>query len=261
MSHMSINAAWNETAAFLRSDGRLVFPVAFLLTALPGAVLSALLPTPTSAAPAVPEVSPALWILFLPMIAVTIVGTLAIAYLALRPGVSVGEAIRRGGRRLGTMLLASLLLGLALFLLSVPLIGLAAVAGAGPGIVVLAVLLLVAAGIYITARLLLLYPVVAVEDKGPVQSLRRSWDLTAPVAWKLVGFLLLAFVLLLVVTMLVAAIGGLLGLVLFGQGAIANFINLLFSAILQTAIISLFIPLTARLYAQATGDQVAKVFS
>src|SRR3546814_4189589 len=44
MNGLSIGAAWEETLAFVKREGTLLFPVALLFLALPGVVLQLLLP-------------------------------------------------------------------------------------------------------------------------------------------------------------------------------------------------------------------------
>src|SRR3546814_2457647 len=44
MNRLSIGAAWEETLAFVKREGTLLFPVALLFLALPGVVLQLLLP-------------------------------------------------------------------------------------------------------------------------------------------------------------------------------------------------------------------------
>ena len=53
MTGLSITAAWNETAAFMGREGKLVLPVGFMLIALPGAIVQAA--TPAAQPNALPE--------------------------------------------------------------------------------------------------------------------------------------------------------------------------------------------------------------
>src|SRR5262245_35479401 len=97
MAQLSITTAWNETVEFVKREGRLIFPLAFMFVALPSALLEVLAPAPPLPGQ-LPE--PGAWALLLPVILVTsLIGNLAISYLALRPNTSVGEAISRGARR------------------------------------------------------------------------------------------------------------------------------------------------------------------
>src|SRR5688572_25228939 len=106
MARLSITTAWNESAEFVRREARLLFPVAFLLVSLPGLVLQLAMPAvePGQATP------PGPWLALLPVaLSLGLIGTLAISFLALRPGASVGEALQRGLRRFLFLLGASLL--------------------------------------------------------------------------------------------------------------------------------------------------------
>ena len=44
MANLSITTAWNETASFVQREARLLFPIAFLLIALPGGLFQMMLP-------------------------------------------------------------------------------------------------------------------------------------------------------------------------------------------------------------------------
>src|SRR5690606_23256204 len=103
--------AWNEAAAFVAREARLLFPLSFMLIALPVAAMSAFTPTPTAEG----ELPGAgLWLLLLPVAAIaSMIGNIAISHLALRPGASVGEGIARGAQRFAMLLLAAILLGIA----------------------------------------------------------------------------------------------------------------------------------------------------
>ena len=113
MANLSITAAWEESVAFVRREGRLLFPVSFMLIALPVAVTEAL--TPASAA-GQPPAGGAWLVLFPVALLLSAIGNVAITSLALRPGISVGEALRHGAARL-----PALLPGLAIGLFAVGL--------------------------------------------------------------------------------------------------------------------------------------------
>ena len=99
MATLSITQAWNETAEFVRREAGLLLPVSFMLLALPNALMELLILPPPMPGQA-PE--PAFgccssccssW--------PVLIGNVAISYLAIRPGSSVGEALRRGAAHAG----------------------------------------------------------------------------------------------------------------------------------------------------------------
>jgi hypothetical protein len=269
MASLSIGRAWEETAAFAQREGRLVFPVAFLLMALPGAIFQAL--TPVTRPGEAPEAG--LWLLFLPVLFLaSIVGSLAICHLALRPGASVGEALQLGLRRFPAMFGAALLVGLAAGLLMIPIIILLVMAVMGGGaanpeaLVPLLILLMLPPFVFFWIRLVLLTPVVAAEPVGPIAAIQRSWALTRGHFWRLLGFLLLGLVVALVVMVAVSAIVGIVIILVAGQpqpGSVAMFLVLLLSAVIQAVIGALFTTFLARIYVQLAGtaDSTADVFS
>jgi len=269
MASLSITEAWNETRALLKREGRLIFPLTFLLMALPGAILQAMIP------PGEPGTMPAAgpWLYFFPIsIVSSIVGALAISWLALTPGTSLGEALQVAVRRFLPVLGALLLLGFAAGLLMLPLtIGLALVAvdpgGGQPELTgamlfgLLAYLLLI---LFLWVRLMLMTPVAAVEKAGPIAMIARSWALTRGHFWKLLGFVLLLTLVVVVTMLAVSAVGGLLIILVAGQpqpGSVAMFLALLLSALFQAVVSAVFTVFLARIYAQLTGRIAADVFA
>src|SRR5437868_7134373 len=111
---MNLAAAWDETAAIVRRRALPLFGLAFLLIALPAALLQAV--APVTAPGRLPE--PGLWLLLVPVVpAVSLVGALAISRLALRPDEGAGAALAAGLARLLPLLGAALLVAIAGLLL------------------------------------------------------------------------------------------------------------------------------------------------
>lgn len=261
MANLSITKAWNETAGFVAREGRLLFPIAFLFVALPGAILQLVMPTAVPGQP----VEGGLWLIMLPVaVAVSIVGTLAIIHLALRPGASVGEGIQVGARRFLPMLGAVILVGIGALILAIPVAAIAGptlVAGAGAGagaIVALLVLLLIAVYIFFWVRLFPMSAVAVGEAVGPIAIIKRSWNLTRGHFWKLLGFLLLVVVAAMVVMFAISVV---IGILLFlvtggppGPDSAAFYVMLVISALVQAVISAIFATLTARIYVQLAGD-------
>ena len=265
MASLSISEAWNESAAFVRREAQLVLPIAFLLIALPGALMQASMPVPVPGQ--LPE--PGWWLALLPVaITLALIGNIAISLLALRAGTSVGESLQRGARRFIYLLAAGLLVGLGLVVVALPLILLAGLGAAATGnpafgaLLALAVLLPVMMLLWI--RLFLMTPVAAVEEIGPIAIVRRSWSLTKGHWPKLLGFLLLLVVVVLIVSMAVAAIGGILIVLVAGPphpGSLAAWLILILSALVQSLLSTIFAVMIARIYAQLSGGDPASVFT
>lgn len=264
MASLSITNAWNETAAFMGREGRLVLPVGFMLIALPGAIVQAA--TPATAPNELPE--PGLWLALVPFaLAATVIGNLAISVLALRPGISVGEAIQRGARRFLPVIGAALLIGLASMLAMAPVVLLAAGAAAAlgnPALAAIPALLLIPLLIFLWTRLLLVNPAGAVETGGPVAILKRSWALTAGRFWQLFGFLVLLLIVALVASGAVGAVGGTLIALAFGPvrpDSLSFYLTLILSTIVQAVLASIFAVMVARIYAQLAPADPGPVFS
>ena len=260
MAKLSITQAWNETAAFVAREARLLFPIAFLLVALPGAVVQ--LMVPEMARGQWPE--PGAWMLVAVLAGVgSLVGNIAIAFLALSPGASVAEALQRGLRRFLYLFAAAMLVALAFALVMVPLV---IIVGAGTlqaggsdnleGAALLVVLLMVVIGLAIWPRLVLMTPIAAAESVGPVKIVTRSWALTRGHFWRLLGFLLLLLIAAAVVMMAVSAVFGIFLFMLAGPpepGTSSAYVMAAFTAILQSIFAMVAVTLVARLYVQLSG--------
>lgn len=264
MAPLSINTAWNETTAFMAREARLVLPVGFMLIAFPGALVQAAMPvTPPNELP-----EPGTWLLLVPLaIIATLVGNLAISLLALRPGISVGEAIQHGARRSPVVLGAALLVGLISALVMLPVIVLAAgaaVALGNPGLAAIAGLPMLALLVFLWTRLLMLNPIGALEPLGPVAILRRSWALTKGYFWRLFAFLILLLVVAMVASAAVGAIGGILVVLLAGPptpGSLSFYLVLILSTLVQAVLSSVFAVMVARIYAELVPQDRSPVFT
>lgn len=264
MAVLSITDAWNETAAFMGREARLVLPVGFMLVALPGAIVQAA--TPAAPPSELPE--PGLWLALVPFaLALTLIGNLAISVLALRPGMSVGEAIQQGARRFLPVLGAALLIGLASMLVMAPILVVAALAAAAlgaPAIAAIPMLLAIPALIFLWTRLLLSNPVGAVEQGGPVAILKRSWALTAGHFWQLLGFLVLLLIVAMVASGAVGAVGGTLITLAFGPprpDSLSFYLVLILSTLVQACLASVFAVMVARIYARLAPPDPGPVFT
>jgi hypothetical protein len=121
MAAVSIGKAWEEAVAFVAREASLLFPVALLFLALPGLILQEMTPPQLAEWMAdpkrtgLPDIPPGFTVAMLLGVIIIWFGSLTLFALALRPGISVGEALRLGFARLpvllGTALVAMFLIG------------------------------------------------------------------------------------------------------------------------------------------------------
>jgi hypothetical protein len=271
MANLSVSKAWSETTAFMTRESGLVLPIAFLLIALPGVALQ--LAMPTAADPASPPEA-GLWLLLLPIVVIaSIVGSIAITHLALRPGSSVAESLQVGLRRFLPLFVASLLIGLVAGLVFVVLAmllvgGSLAEAEANP-VAVMGPLLLVFALVFVLSmaiwiRLMLMTPIATAEALGPIGIIRRSWALTAGHFWKLLGLMILLIVVALVVMIAISAVFGIFVFLVAGApepGSVSQIVMAIVTALLQGVLSAVLVTLIARIYVQLAGTVSPEVFA
>jgi hypothetical protein len=238
-----------------------------LLFAVPSAAVQ--LAMPVSTPDQLPEGGA--WLLLIPVAMIAgLVGSIAISHLALRPGSSVGEGLQVGLRRFLPLFAASLLIGLAAMAIMVPLalilFGAAAATGGTPtpGSVVLFAVIIMVVGVAIWGRLALMTPIAAVEDAGPIEILKRSWNLTNGHFWKLLGGILILFIVGSIAVLAISAIVGIVVILLAGppeQGSTTFILMTVFEALLSAVVSATLVILIARIYAQLTGSVPKDVFA
>jgi hypothetical protein len=245
---LSLSDAWDETAAVAKARAPLLFGLAFLLMALPSAILQAL--APVTAPGRLPQPGP--WLLLVPVVLIaSLIGGLGICRVALRADEGPSTALGAGLRRLLPLLGAASGVGIvavAALAVSLPLAAMLAF----PWLLSVPLVLLA----FCWVRLILLTPVAAAEPLGPLALLRRTWALTAGQFLALLSFLLVAALLSLAALFAAGALGGVGVRLATGepQPGLLPFLLVLFvSAVLQAAIAGLFTAFLARLYAQLAG--------
>jgi hypothetical protein len=272
MTPLSLSAAWNETTAFVRREARLLFPIAFLLIALPVAAAAAMAPQPGPGQ--LPRLGAWAALLAAAML-VGMIGQVAIAFLALRPGASVGEALARGGRRFLPLLGAYLIVGVACAAVIIVFAVLASLIVPGAAATppnprtaglyfALLVLLMLPLFLFVWTRTMLSNAIAAAENGGSIAILQRSWRLTGPYFWPLLGFVVLSAVLAAVVSFAAQAVLGIPVLALAGQprpGSLSAVLILLIGAAINTVVTVFLTTMIARLYAQLVPDSKAEVFA
>lgn len=267
MAHLSISKAWDDTKAIMSSDGRLLTTVAVALVGLPSVVSALIQPQGM----AMDEKAP-LWVdvVALLFMLVALVGQLALVRLALKPPVTVGEAIRHGARRMPTYLGTALILVALLLVIALPF-GFAAKAMGIPldGTMTapppggwLLVLLFLAVVLYAAVRMLMGTPVASAERAGAFAIIRRSWELTQGHVLKLLGFLLLIlFGALIAIAALGMLVGGLVTLALgpIEPMSVSALAVGLAQGLFNAGFTALFAVMLTRIYVQLSGRDTVEV--
>jgi hypothetical protein len=194
----------------------------------------------------------------------TITGSLAISALALGRETIVGRAIAHAFRRMPSMLAASLLVAVVAvviltavaLLLGIDMAELRAPTPATLRRFFLAILLFLIIALPLWVRLMMMTPVAAAETAGPLAIISRSWALTRGHFWKLLGFVLLLAIVVIVISVVVSAVGGILVTLAAGRpepGGLSWLLMLLVNAVFNAALTVVFTTMVARIYAQLSG--------
>jgi hypothetical protein len=259
MATLSIGKAWEDSIAFVRREWQLLFPVAFLFVALPVAILQQMVPPQMAQWAMAPRGEPPMlpgsfWLAIALTSLITSFGSLALYALALRPGISVGEALQLGVRRFGTLVLVLLIfMGVILaagIVLALVFVALSFVSSSVAG--VLALLFSFAAvifGIVVGVRMILLNPILIDTALGPVEAIRRSWTLAKRHFWRLFGFIMVIGILSFIVTQAAAVVFGSIAGLLGGATA-AQIVGGLASIVVSTVVQVYFLVMLARIYRQ-----------
>lgn len=254
MSSLSVGKAWDETRAVLARDGRLIVPIVLALSILPFVISDVAM---GGGRPA--EAGTFAGLIFVAALLISVVGQLAIQWLAVRHGVQVRDAIRRGLARTPVAFAAVLVVIIPAALIVAPIMAPIMANPEDPpagslALLLLALLLLLIPG----ARLCLTSPVAAAEDLGPVGTLKRSWQLTRGSTAKLYGTILLIVIAIAIVSFVVTVVVGSFVLIVLGSPAPWNAAALAGSLINQLIMAVITVPLTilfARIYAQLSAGQ------
>ncbi|HEU5481705.1 MAG TPA: hypothetical protein VFU80_01255 [Sphingomicrobium sp.] len=269
MAGLSISRAWDETKARVAADGKLFTVVAAALIALPALVTGVMNPSSVASEPTLTT-----GLVFLVASIIAIIGQLAIIRLAILPGVSVGEAIGHGARRMPVYFIAAVLILIGMIAASIPFILILVASGisledraamvASPLTLVLG-LLYVALICFVAIRLLMSSPVASEEDIGPIGILRRSWTLTAGHWWRLFGFIILFLIGAIILMTAISWAVGLVAVMLLGPieaMSASALVVALVEAIVNAAVTVLLAVMLARIYLQLAGksEAVEEVF-
>ncbi|HUP66792.1 MAG TPA: hypothetical protein VM145_01080 [Sphingomicrobium sp.] len=262
MAGLSISRAWDESKAVIRRDGRLIVSVALAMIALPTAITGLIDPSGMAGASANGWTKALLPIASL----LALAGQLSLIRLALSPSITVGDAIVHGLKRMPVYLLAAILILAGLAVLAIPfalvmtLLGVpidAAEKQLSPEVATI-VLLFMAVVLFACVRMLMSGPVASGEGAGPLNIVRRSWQMTAGHWWQLFGFLMLFFVGAILAMVAVGTATGALATLLLGPVepmSASALVVALVEAAANAAITALFAVMLARIYVQLAGSE------
>ena len=257
MAKLSISKAWDETREVVARDGKLLGTIALALLVLPGIVSDLVTP----AAPEGRFPPPGAWmIVAAAAILIGLAGQLSIIWLAMGSRATVGEAIRHGLQRAPSYIAATFIWVLP-FACLIYLLMRGATPEAPSPASGLGLLILMPFLFFFLVRLLLSAPVAAAETGGPVQILKRSWQLTSGNWWRLFGFLMLLVIAGAILVLAVGAVAGIVARLLFGEIEPMTLGELLVSLVTQlvgAVFTSLLVIMLARLYVQASASGAAE---
>jgi hypothetical protein len=253
-----LSRAWDETRDSVARDGKLIAAVALALFFLPGVVVGVIEPNaspfPASSKEAFIDVLVA---------AIALVGQLAVIRMALGARSTVGEAIGHGARRVPAYLAASLIwagpLILAGYLIGTEVWVAPQNATGGQALAALAILF---ALVIIGIRMMMTSSVATAETVGPLEIVRRSWQLTRGHWWKLFGLLCIFLLLMIVVMSAVGAVIGIASSLLFNPIEPMT-VGALFVAVCTQLVSAIFttglLVMLARIYTQLSGPASVSV--
>jgi hypothetical protein len=261
-----MNHAWDDAMAFIRRESALLIPLA-LATVFLGDVVGTLAQTHA------PDAQPSGFsqIIFLAAALWSTVGQLSITALVLRPGSSVGEAIRMGLSRLGKLLLIALIIVAGFILAMIPVATALVSAGFNPENpqslsqmptwAAFYVGLLSIGMIWVVARLLLLNPLIVDRNPGPIAALKAAFDMTRGIAAQIVLVLLIYVIVLAILTGAVKFVVGSLSAIIgaaVGQPFLGIVITALASGLMATTLGLVAAVYIACLYARRDPDRQAQ---
>jgi hypothetical protein len=211
------NLVWQEAQAAIKGNREVLLALAGVFFMIPALAFALLYPQPQTAAAMTPQQAATVvenfyreaFPFLLPVLAAQIVGAMTILTLftdRTRPtvGGAIGHGVIDAVVFLGAMLLFWIASGVALGLV----IGLVSLTGN-----LALVTMITAAGLgvmlYCLLRMSLVMPVIAVEgERNPVLALRRGWTLTRRNAARIFLIVLLLFLVYMVITTALTAVGG-----------------------------------------------------
>lgn len=259
---VSMGTVWDRATEFLSDNLAAIFPLALCAIFIPSAISQSI--APLGALSTTAALSVQLGSICLSL--VSLWGKVAITALALDAAAGRGNAIAAANRRSLSIIGIILVIGVAVIALMLPVaIALAAagvdfqagMTGGKPavpagvvGFLLLYMLLFCCALIWFSARLALVMPTMIMERRG-LGVFARSFKLTRPIQWKILGVLILYFIVS-IVSFLAAKLvfGSVLGLIAGGDRpvTVATVLTSILVSVVLTGFSVLATAFTAKLY-------------
>jgi hypothetical protein len=258
MARLSMSDIWDETTAFLRREKGLVLPLGFATFGI--ALLLIGLAAPGDAAgPA----RPGPWMIWmLPGFLLVTIGYLAISAVVLLPNISVREALGVAmARLLSAVLLSFMLIGamMLLLLIATMIVG---VIGAGLGwtmerAAIASLVIALVPLFWVAIRLVALWPLLVDRGAGPMETVGRSFALTAGHAGRIAGLLLMAGAIYLLATGVAQFVGGSVFILLgraIGNPGIGHTLSAILVAAVGALLATIWSVFVALLYRRLAGS-------
>jgi hypothetical protein len=258
---LDIGSIWNEASELVRSNHQVLAAVAGVFFLLPSFAFALLMPAPKPQPDAAPEamlgmlrefyIAAAPWLIA--MIMVQALGQMATFALLARSGrMTVAEALREALTALFPYLGTQLILTLGFALIAAVGAGIAAAIGSIPLMVLLGLVGFVAA-IYVSLRLTMVLPVIAVDRvRNPVSALQRSWNLTRGNVGPILLYMVLLVVVFVVASIVVGIVVGLLAALLGGARS-AEVVGAAISGLLSAGFTVYIVASMAAMHRRLTG--------
>ena len=269
----TIGDVWDSTTDVLAGRAREIVPLAIgalLVPAIVGAAIRASIAGPAAGAGAGAIAA----IVTLVVAVVGLWGRLAITAVALDPGTTAADARSQAARGLLPLIGVLFVLAAAGIVLLLPLVfvltaagldyaamretgqfTLPALTGASMWFARLYSVALVVLALWVVARIKLLVTPIVLAERRVIGAIGRAVALTRGMTWRLIGVVLLYYVVLWVCVLAVTAVAGLVFRLMLGADARATvgLLATVFGATVGTAFDTIAQVFAARLYAALTG--------
>ncbi|MBA4748628.1 MAG: hypothetical protein H2056_07945 [Sphingopyxis sp.] len=138
----------------------------------------------------------------------------------------------------------------------------AAGAAGAAGMVLLALPLIVAFGLWLSARFCVMGPIMAAgRSYNPLPALAESWRMTAASQWKLMGYFLLLIIVAMVLGVVLSLVFGVSLLAGGGAGAGSVVLLTIMSALIGIPIAYLYVGIPVGIYKALGGDNASDIFA
>ena len=280
--HFDMGRAWNHAVELIKGSFKLQLVIAGLFILVPSAIAFLIAPEiivppenpgSTDIFAPTPEAELGTSLLGFVLSIVQMIGLIAILALMARSRPTVGESLGIALRSLPTLIGVVLLIVIGAIIIAIPfalvfgagMMGLGSAGGFG-SLGVTAIIIAIAALVfffYIYTRLSMIMPVVVLGgERNVLSTIKDSWRLTGPVAWRLLGFYVLLFIAAIVISIPLglliggaSAIGGEAGGAVFA----AMLVNLVVSAVLNIVMMGVLAAVFYQLSGTSAPD-IAETF-